>query len=165
MNTIRLNDLEMHLCGDLLKDGVKMPECKLVNNELRDVCLCEFKGKRVVLNVFPSLDTEICARSVRRFNEEVSKLPNTVVLCISKDLPFAASRFCAANGIDNVVALSGFRSDFGNLCGVEIADGPMKGLYARVLIVLDEEGKVIKTILNDQIAEEPNYQAAFDCLA
>ena len=164
MTTIRLIDLEMHLCGNVVIEEEQFPVCELVGADLRDVCLCEFKGKRVVLNIFPSLDTGICAKSVRRFNEEAAKFPNTVVLCISKDLPFAASRFCAANGIENVVALSGFRSDFGNLCGVEIADGPMKGLYARAIIVLDESGKVLKVALNEQITEEPNYQAAIDAL-
>ncbi len=164
MTTIRLNDLEMHLCGEVIKEGAQFPACELVSNELRDVCPCEYRGKRVVMNVFPSLDTEICARSVRKFNEEVSKMPNTVVLCISKDLPFASARFCATNGIENVVSLSGFRSDFGQKTGLEIADGPMKGLYARCLIILDENGKVLKVALNEQITEEPDYKVATEVL-
>ncbi|MDE6026603.1 MAG: thiol peroxidase, partial [Muribaculaceae bacterium] len=132
----------------------------LVGQDLSEIKLEDFKGKRVVLNIFPSLDTDVCAASVRRFNAEVSELPNTVVLCISMDLPFAAARFCSVNGIKNVMTASGFRSDFGDEYGVRLKDGPLADLYARALVIVNEEGKVIGSQLVEEITNEPDYELA-----
>ncbi len=110
-----------------------------------------------MLNIFPSLDTDVCAASVRRFNKDASEYPDTVVLCVSKDLPFAAARFCSVNGIDNVATASAFRSDFGKNYGVEFVDGPLRGLFARALVVIDKEGKVLGTSLCEQVTDEPDY--------
>lgn len=155
--TVFLNGLPMHLVGNLPAVGTDAPEFVLVDKDLKDFSLHDFKGRRVVLNIFPSLDTPVCAASVRRFNQDVAKLDNTVVICVSKDLPFAMARFCAANDIQNVHTGSAFRSDFGKLYGVELADGPMRGLLARAVVVIDENGKVIGTNLCEQITEEPDY--------
>ena len=162
--TVFLNGQPMHLCGNLPAVGSEAPYFVLVNKDLTEFNLNDFKGKRVVLNIFPSLDTDVCAASVRRFNVDASKLDNTVVLCVSMDLPFAAQKFCVANGIENVAPASGFRSDFGQNYGVEITDGPMRGLYARCLIVIDENGKIKGTSLCREITEEPDYQFAIDLL-
>lgn len=148
----------MHTCGELPRVGTQAPEFVLVKNDLSEISLHDYRGNRVVLNIFPSLDTDVCAASVRRFNKEASELENTRVICVSMDLPFAAGKFCAANGINNVITASAFRSDFGKEYGVEIVDGPMRGLFARCLVVLNEEGKVIATSLCDQITEEPDYE-------
>lgn len=156
--TVFLNGLAMHTCGELPKVGSQAPEFALVKNDLSEISLHDYRGHRVVLNIFPSLDTDVCAASVRRFNKEASELDNTRVICVSMDLPFAAGKFCAANGIENVITASAFRSDFGKEYGVEIVDGPMRGLFARCLVVIDEEGKVIATSLCDQITEEPDYE-------
>lgn len=155
--TVFFNGSPMHLIGNLPKVGSEAPSFALVAKDLSEINLHDFKGKRVVLNIFPSLDTDVCAASVRRFNKDASELDNTVVVCVSEDLPFAAGKFCAANGIDNVYTGSGFRSDFGKNYGVEIVDGPLRGLYARAVVVLDEEGKVIGTSLSEEITEEPDY--------
>lgn len=156
MNTIYLNGLEMHVEG-LPEAGGKAQDFTLVRPDLSEVNLETFRGKRLVLNIFPSLDTDVCAASVRRFNVEASKLPNTQILCVSMDLPFAAARFCTVNGIENVLTGSGFRARFGKDYGVEISDGPMKGLYARALVVIDENGTIIGTSLCEQITDEPDY--------
>lgn len=158
METIFLNDLAMHTSGELPKPKTEAPGFALVGKDLSEISLDDYKGQRVVLNIFPSLDTDVCAASVRHFNKEVSELKNTVVLCVSEDLPFAAGRFCSVNGIENVVPASGFRSDFGKDYGVEIVDGPMRGLYARAVVVIDGEGKVLGTSLCKQITEEPDYE-------
>lgn len=155
--TVFLNGLPMHLVGNLPAVGTEAPEFVLVDKDLKDFSLHDFRGKRVVLNIFPSLDTPVCAASVRRFNQDVSKLDNTAVICISEDLPFAMARFCAANNIENVYTGSAFRSDFGKTYGCEIVDGPMRGLLARCVVVIDENGKVIGTNLCEQITEEPDY--------
>lgn len=157
METVNFKGEPMHTSGVLPKAGEDAPYFVLVKSNLTDVNLHDFKGRRVVLNIFPSLDTDVCAASVRRFNKEASSYANTVVLCVSKDLPFAMSRFCVANGIDNVIAASGFRSDFGKSYGVELADGPLRGLYARALVVIDEEGVVKGTSLCREITEKPDY--------
>lgn len=162
--SVLFNGAPMHIYGKTPKVGDDAPNFALVAKDLSDICLHDYKGKRVVLNIFPSLDTDVCAASVRRFNEDASKLPNTVVLCVSMDLPFAAQRFCVANGIDNVAPASGFRSDFGKEYGFEITDGPLRGLYARGLVVIDENGKVVGVSLNREITEEPDYQFAIDLL-
>lgn len=150
----------MHTVGELPKVGADAPWFALVGKDLSEINLHDYKGKRLVLNIFPSLDTDVCAASVRRFNKEASELKDTVVLCVSEDLPFAAARFCVANGIDNVYTASGFRSDFGKTYGVELADGPLRGLYARGLVVLDRDGKVLGTSLCEEITEEPDYEFA-----
>lgn len=157
METVFLNGMAMHTCGHLPKVGDKAPELHLTGQDLTEVDLDRYKGHRLVLNIFPSMDTEVCAASVRRFNTEVAALDNTRVLCVSMDLPFAATRFCTANGIENVATGSGFRSEFGSRYGVRIEDGPMKGLYARALVIIDENGTVIGTSLCEQITEEPDY--------
>ena len=137
----------------------------LVGSDLSDVTLEGFAGKRVVLNIFPSLDTATCAASVRRFNEEAGKLENTVVVCASMDLPFAHGRFCTAEGLENVVSASDFRSgDFGRTYGVRIADGPLAGLLARSIVVVDADGKVIHTQLAPETVDEPDYEAALAVL-
>ena len=158
METIFLNDMPMHLVGELPKAGSEAPNFSLVGKDLSEIALHDFKGKRVVLNIFPSLDTDVCAASVRKFNVEASSYENTIVLCVSMDLPFAAARFCVANGIDNVKTASAFRSDFGKTYGVEIADGPMRGLLARALVVIGTDGKILGTSLCKQITEEPDYE-------
>lgn len=158
MTTIFLGEMPIHISGNLPTPGREAPEFALVANDLSEVALHDYRGKRVVLNVFPSVDTDVCAASVRRFNKEISELDDTVVLCISKDLPFAAARFCAANGIDNVHTLSAFRSDFGKSYGLEMEDGPLRALLARCVVVIDRDGKVLGNSLCEQIAEEPDYE-------
>lgn len=138
----------------------------LVNKDLANVALESFEGKMKVLNIFPSIDTGVCAASVRRFNQEAGKLENTVVLCISADLPFAQARFCGAEGLENVVTLSTMRgADFLTDYGVKIADGPLAGVAARAVIVLDAQNKVIYAELVPEITQEPNYAAALTVLA
>lgn len=143
--------------GNLPEIGKVAPDVELVNKDLSVLDLKDLKGKRVVLNIFPSVDTDVCAASVRRFNKDVASLPNTVVVCVSEDLPFALGRFCAANGIENVYTVSGFRSDFGKKYGVEILEGPLKGLFARSVVILDENGRVIGGKVNEELTEEPDY--------
>ena len=151
--------------GSLPKIGEVAPEFKLVNSSLEEVKLSDFKGKNVVLNIFPSLDTGVCAASVRKFNKEAGSLDNTVILGISSDLPFAASRFCSMEGIDNTIALSLFRDDsFAKDYGVLLMDGPMKGLTARAVVVVNPEGKVIYNQLVPEISEEPDYNSAIDSI-
>lgn len=146
--------------GDLPSEGSQAPEFTLTGSDLSDFSAADYQGKKIVLNIFPSVDTGVCAQSVRTFNEKAADLDNTVVICASEDLPFAHERFCAAEGIENVVSGSAFRSSFGEDFGVLQADGPMKGLLARAVIVLDEEGKVVYTQLVPEITEEPDYEAA-----
>lgn len=160
METVHFNGMPMHTCGMLPKAGQPAPAFDLVGQDLSEITLEGLKGRRVVLNIFPSLDTDVCAASVRRFNQEAAELPNTTVLCVSEDLPFAAARFCTANGIKNVSTASGFRSDFGKAYGVELTDGPLRGLYARALVVIDENGKVLGSSLCDEITKEPDYEFA-----
>lgn len=161
MATITLKGMEIHTGGPLPEVGSQAPAFSLTGGNLQDVTLADFAGKRVILNIFPSLDTAVCAMSVRRFNAEASKLDNTVVLCISKDLPFAQARFCGAEGLDDVITLSMMRdAAFGTDYGVAIINGPMAGLLARAVVILDETGNVIYTELVPEIAQEPNYEAA-----
>jgi thiol peroxidase len=147
--------------GDLPKVGGAAPDFTLTKNDLSPVSLADLAGRNVVLNIFPSIDTGVCAASVRRFNQEAAKLPNTVVLCVSKDLPFAQKRFCGAEGIDKVTTASWFRGpDFGAAYGVTMKDGPLAGLFARAVVVVDGKGRVTHTELVPEIAQEPNYAAA-----
>ena len=152
--------------GDLPAVGQAAPDFTLTKTDLSDVSLADYKGKKLVLNIFPSVDTPVCAASVRRFNDEAGKLDNTEVLCISRDLPFALGRFCGAEGLENVTSASELRSDdFGQDYGVRIADSALAGLFARAIVVIDEEGKVVYTQLVPEIAEEPDYQGALAALA
>jgi thiol peroxidase len=160
MAKVTLGGNPISTSGELPKVGSKTPDFKLTNTDLADVSLASYAGKKLVLNIFPSIDTPVCAASVRKFNSEAASIPGTTVLCISKDLPFAHKRFCGAEGIQNVVSLSALRSDFGKDYGVQITDGPLAGLFARSVVVVDEQGKVIYTELVPEIKEEPNYGAA-----
>lgn len=150
------------LAGEFIQVGAQAPEFSLVKGDLSTFTLADAKGKYVILNIFPSIDTGVCATSVRKFNEKAAALPNTLVLAISKDLPFAQGRFCTTEGIKNVIPLSDFRytSNFASLYGVLMTDGPLAGLLARAVVVINPEGKVIYTQLVPEIVEEPNYDAA-----
>lgn len=151
--------------GNLPSKGSRAPEFKLVRSDLSSLKLSELKGKKIILNIFPSLDTSVCATSVRKFNQMAAGLANTLILAISKDLPFAHVRFCSTEGIVNVVTLSGFRdSAFGKAYGVDMLDGPLAGLYARSIVVIDEAGKVIHAQLVPEIAQEPDYEAALQAV-
>lgn len=155
------NDISVNTSGQLPAVGSVAPEFALVKNDLSEVSLKDLKGKTVILNIFPSLDTGTCAASVRRFNKEAAALLNTVILAVSADLPFAAGRFCSAEGIDNVVPASVFRNaSFAKDYGVLMLDGPLKGLLARSVVVIDANGKVVYTELVPEITNEPNYQPA-----
>lgn len=147
--------------GTLPAVGDPAPDFMLVQNDLSELLLDDLKGRKVILNIFPSLDTGVCAMSVRKFNEQASRIPNAVILCVSKDLPFAQARFCGAEGIENVKTVSTFRCDcFEKRYGVLMVDGPLRGLLARAVVVLDEEGKVLYTELVPEITQEPDYDAA-----
>lgn len=156
--TVFLNGEPMHISGKLPEVGKEAPNFALVGRDLSEIALHDFRGKKVVLNIFPSLDTDVCAASVRRFNKEASEFDNTVVLCVSADLPFAAAKFCSVNDIKNVFTASTFRSDFGKNYGMEFLDGPLRGLLARGVIVIDEEGRVKAISVCEQLAEEPDYE-------
>lgn len=165
METIYFKGEPCHTYGSLPKVGEKAPCFTLVTPELKEVHCTDFKGRKVVLNIFPSLDTPVCATSVRRFNQEAASLENTAVLCISMDLPFAAGRFCSAEGITDVTAASAFRSpSFIEQYGVGIVDGPLAGLLARAVIVIDEDQNVVYADLVNEITNEPNYAEALDVL-
>ena len=161
MATVTLKGTPIHTVGDLPAVGATGPDFKLVDGDLKDVSLATFQGKKKVLNIVPSLDTSVCATSTRKFNEKASGLPNTVVLVVSSDLPFASKRFCTTEGLKNVVPLSLMRSkDFGKAYGVLIADGPLQGITARAVVVLDEKDKVVYRQLVPEIGQEPDYEAA-----
>jgi thiol peroxidase len=161
MTTVTLGGNPIHLAGQFPKVGDAAPAFSLVNGKLEDVTLASFAGKKKILNIVPSLDTPVCATSTRKFNEEAGKLPNTVVLVISADLPFAAGRFCETEGLKNVVTLSTMRGrEFMKSYGVEIADGPLAGITARAVVVIDAGDKVAYTELVPEIKQEPNYAAA-----
>lgn len=151
--------------GEMPRVGEKAPDFGAARADLSNLHLSDLLGKRVVLNIFPSVDTGVCAASVRKFNKVASELSNTVVLCVSKDLPFAQARFCAAEGLENVVTVSTFRCNcFRDKYGLEIAEGPMKGLEARAVIIIDEAGTVIYEQLVGEITDEPDYEAALAAL-
>jgi thioredoxin-dependent peroxiredoxin len=159
MSTVKFKGADVHTNGDLPKIGSQAPDFVLVNGSLQEIHLSDFKGKRVLLNIFPSLDTGTCAASVRRFNKWVSEKENVVVLCISKDLPFAQNRFCGAEGLENVITASDFRyNSFATDYGVLLTDGPLKGLISRSVVAVDGTGKVIYTELVSEIVNEPNYE-------
>jgi thioredoxin-dependent peroxiredoxin len=158
--SITLGGKAIHTVGMLPATGTQAKDFVLTGVDLKDKTLPDFKGKYVIMNIFPSVNTGVCSKSVRKFNEDAAGLKNTTVLCISKDLPFAQKAFCGAEGIDHVVMLSDFRTDFGNAYGVQIADGPMKGLLSRAVIVIDPNGKIVYEQQVPEIGQEPDYAAA-----
>ncbi len=165
MSTITLGGNPVQTSGELPKTGTQLADFKLVKNDLSVATLTDFSGKRIVLNIFPSIDTGTCAASVRKFNQTAAHLKNTIVLCISRDLPFAQKRFCGAEGIENVITLSDFKDgSFGKANGLEITDGVLAGLHSRAVIVLDEKGIILHTEQVQEIADEPNYEAALAVL-
>lgn len=164
MADITLKGNSIKSVGNLPEIGSKVPDFSLVDGELNEKSLKDYAGKRKIYNIFPSIDTGICAASARKFNEEAAGLENTVVINVSKDLPFALSRFCAAEGLDHVESLSDFRSSFGDDLGVTLADSPMKGLLSRAVIVTDENDKVIYTEQVPEIVHEPDYEKALNAL-
>lgn len=165
MAKIMLGETPIHTRGELPAVGEPAPDFKLVGTDLAEHALSDFAGRSVVLNIFPSLDTAVCAASVRRFNEIASSRDNTVVLCISADLPFAHKRFCTAEGLENVVSLSTYRdAGFAQAYGVEMLDGKLAGLMSRAVVVVDAEGKVAYTEQVPAIGQEPDYEAALAAL-
>jgi thiol peroxidase len=166
MATVTLKGNPIHTIGDLPALGAQAPDFKLVDGDLQNVSLAAWRGKKKVLNIVPSLDTSVCATSTRKFNEKASALPNTVVLVVSSDLPFASKRFCTTEGLKNVVPLSLMRSrDFAKDYGVLITDGPLQGITARAVVVLDANDKVIHRQLVPEIGQEPDYDAALKAVA
>jgi len=151
--------------GELPAVGSSAPDFKLVTSDMKEISLKDFSGKNVVLNIFPSVDTNVCATSVREFNKRAAGLANTAVVCVSKDLPFALKRFCGAEGIDKVTTATDFRGEgFSRNYGIEFIDGGFKGLCARAIVVVDGQGKVKHTELVPQVGQEPNYDAALKAL-
>lgn len=164
MATVTLKGNAIETVGELPKKGDKAPTFSLVKDDLSDLNSADLKG-RVVLNIFPSVDTGTCAKSVRQFNERATALKNTTVVCVSRDLPFALARFCGAEGIENVEVGSDFRTDFGEKFGITFKTGPLKGLLSRSVVVLDESGQVIYTQQVAETTDEPDYDAALQVLA
>lgn len=165
MATIKLGGNPIHTIGTLPTVGSKAIDFKLVKTDLGEVSLSDYQGSKLILNIFPSIDTGVCATSVRTFNEKAAAMNQTKVLCISRDLPFALKRFCGAEGIENVESLSDFKTGaFGNDYGLTITDGPLAGLHSRVILVIDENGGVLYTEQVEDIASEPNYEAALAVL-
>ena len=159
MAKISLEGNEIETCGTLPGVGSKAANFTIVSGDLSEVSLSDYSGKKVILNIFPSIDTDVCAASVRKFNETAVNL-GVIVLCISADLPFAQQRFCGAEGLENVVSLSTFRSTFGKDYGVEIVDSPLAGLLSRAVVVVGEDGTVVYTEQVPEITQEPDYDAA-----
>jgi thiol peroxidase len=164
MAQVTLGGNPVNTVGELPAVGSAAPSYTLAGADLSDITPDSFGGKKVVLNIFPSIDTPTCATSVRTFNEAVGGRDDAVVLCVSQDLPFAQARFCGAEGLSNVVTGSAFRSGFGNDFGVSLADGKLAGLFARAVVVVDESGQVVYTELVPEIAKEPDYDAALAAL-
>ena len=165
MASITLKGNPVNTSGTLPQHGAAAPDFKLVATNLSVVSLADFAGQKLVLNIFPSVDTDTCAASVRKFNEKASALAHTKVLCISRDLPFAQKRFCGAEGLENVVNLSDFRDgSFGKAYGLEILDGPLAGLHSRAVVVLDENAKVVYAEQVQDIVDEPDYESALAAL-
>ena len=165
MAEITLGGNPIHTLGELPAVGTKAPDFSLTANDLSVKSLAYFSGKKVVLNIFPSIDTSTCATSVRTFNEKASSLDNTMVVCVSRDLPFAQSRFCGAEGLENVITLSDFANgSFGKDYALEITDGPLANLHSRAIVVIDENGIITHTEQVGEIADEPNYEAAISSL-
>lgn len=165
MATITFKGATVNTSGQLPEKGATAPDFVLVKTDLSEISLKDFKGKKIILNIFPSIDTGVCAASVRKFNKEASSLANTVILAISADLPFAAGRFCSVEGIENVYPASVFRNpDFAKDYGILMLEGPLKGLLARSVVVIDADGKVIYTELVPEVTEEPDYSAAISAV-
>ncbi len=164
MAQVTLRGNPFNTSGELPAVGSSAPSFSLVGSDLSEISSGDLAGKKVVLNIFPSIDTPTCAQSVRQFNEKAAGLDDTVVLCVSEDLPFAAGRFCGAEGIENVKTGSGFRSDFAEQYGVRLTEGPLAGVMARAVVVVDENGDVAYTQLVGEIADEPDYDAALAAL-
>ena len=165
MSNVTLAGNPIKVGGTFPAKGSQAPDFTLTTGELGQATLASHAGKRRILNIFPSVDTGVCAASVRRFNQDAAKLANTVVLCISADLPFAQARFCGAEGLDNVVMLSSFRNpEFRSAYGVDIQDGPLAGLCARAVVVLDENDRVLHSERVPEIKQEPDYAAALAAL-
>ncbi|HMR16537.1 MAG TPA: thiol peroxidase [Mariniflexile sp.] len=165
MATVTLKGNPINTSGQLPKVGTKAPDFSLTATDLSTKKLSDFAGSRLVLNIFPSIDTGTCAQSVRQFNKEAGQLKNTKVLCISHDLPFAHARFCGAEGLENVISLSDFKDgSFGKTYGLNFVDGPLEALHARCVIVLDENGTVLYTQQVGEIFDEPNYKDALKAL-
>ena len=165
MSSITLGGNPINTSGELPKTGSQLADFKLVKTDLSIASLVDYAGKKVVFNIFPSIDTGTCAASVRKFNATAANLNNTVVLCISRDLPFAQKRFCGAEGIENVENLSDFKDgSFGKTNGLDIIDGVLAGLHSRAVIVIDEKGTILHTEQVQEIADEPNYEAALAVL-
>ncbi|MDO5635311.1 MAG: thiol peroxidase [Micrococcus sp.] len=165
MATTSLKGQDVLTVGELPEVGASAPDFELVGTDLAPVRRADLAGRRLVLNIFPSIDTGVCATSVRRFNELAATLEDTTVVCISEDLPFAQGRFCGAEGIENATVASAFRSSFGDDYGVTMIDGPLEGLLARSVVVLDADGTVLHTALVPEISEEPDYDAALAALS
>lgn len=161
MAQITFKENPINTANELPKIGEQAPDFVLTKTDLSDVTLSSYKGKKVVLNIFPSLDTPVCAASVRKFNAEASSVDNTVVVCISKDLPFAHGRFCETEGLKDVVSASEYKdSNFADAYGVQMVDGPLAGLFARAVVVVDESGKIVYNELVPEIVQEPDYDKA-----
>lgn len=166
MAKITLGGTETHTIGDLPAVGNEAPDFLLVKRDMKEVSLASYHGQKVIMNIYPSIDTGVCAMSTVKFNQEASKLDNTRIICVSKDLPFALNRYCQAEGIENLDNLTNFRDGgaFGKNYGVEITDGAFKGLNARAIVVVDENGKVVYTELVPEVGQEPNYEKALAAL-
>lgn len=165
MASITLGGNPINTAGNLPEAGQPAPDFKLTRTDMSTATLNDFRGKKLILNIFPSVDTGVCATSVRKFNEKASSLENTTVLCISRDLPFAQARFCSAEGLDNVLPLSDFKDgSFGKNYGVMIEDSAFAHLHARAIVVIDEHGKVLYTEQVPEVGQEPNYEAALNNL-
>ena len=165
MASITLQGNPISTLGNLPATGTTAPAFSAVKTDLSECTLADLAGKKVILNIFPSIDTGVCAASTQRFNQEASSLENTVVVCVSADLPFALGRFCGAEGLEDVVPVSIFRNtEFGTDYGVTITDGPLAGLLSRAVVVIDESGKVVYTEQVPEITQEPNYEAALAVL-
>ncbi|MEP1034289.1 thiol peroxidase [Ekhidna sp.] len=162
MAKITLGGTETNTIGNLPEIGSQAPDFHLVRKDMKDVTLANYHGQKVIMNIYPSIDTGVCAMSTTKFNQEASKLNNTRIICVSKDLPFALNRYCEAEGIDKLDNLTNFRDngDFGKNYGVEIIEGAFKGLNARAIVVADEDGKVVYTELVPEVGQEPNYEKA-----
>ncbi len=165
MATLTLNGVPTHTCGELPLPGHATPPFTLTRKDLTEVTSVDLEGQRVLLSIFPSLDTATCAASVRKFNRSAADLADTVLLCVSLDLPFAQSKFCGAEGLERVVTASAFRHpEFGQAFGVTLTDGPLRGLLARAVVALDENGTVLHTELVTELTREPDYDLALHAI-
>jgi len=164
MAKIKFHGNDVNTSGKLPEVGTHAADFSLIAKDLSSKHLSDFKGKNIILSIFPSVDTGVCAAAVRNFNKEAAGLDNTEVLCISKDLPFAQERFCGAEGIKNVTMLSDFRSDFAHQYGVQMTDGPLEGLMSRAVVVINPEGKIVHTQQVDEVSDEPDYQSAINAV-